>query len=67
MPRGETTRTQAVVDTGFSGDLCLTRDQIEAMDLEFSYVDRYELADGTIVTKDVFAGQAEFDGQFLDI
>ena len=34
---------------------------------EFIYVDRYELADGTIVTKDVFAGQAEFDGQFLDI
>ena len=67
MRAGETTRIPAVVDTGFSGDLCLSRDQIEAMDLEFSYVDRYELADGTIVTKDVFAGQAEFDGQFLDI
>lgn len=67
MRAGEPTTIQAVVDTGFSGDLCLSRDSIEAMDLDFSYVDRYELADGTIVTKDVFAGQAEFDGQLLDV
>ena len=33
MRAGETTRIPAVVDTGFSGDLCLSRDQIEAMDL----------------------------------
>jgi len=37
------------------------------MDLEFSYVGRYELADGTIVTKDVFTGQAEFDGELRDV
>lgn len=64
---GQMTTITAVVDTGFSGDLCLSRDQIEAMQLEFSYVDRYELADGTIVAKDVFAGQAEFDGQLFDV
>ena len=61
------TTIPAVVDTGFSGYVCLSRYRIEAMDLEFSYVDRYELADGTVVAKDVFAGRAEFDGQVLDV
>lgn len=62
--RGETTTTiHAMIDTGFSGDLCLSHDHLDAMDLEFSYVDRYELADGTIIAKDLFAGRAEFDGQ----
>lgn len=51
MRAGEPTTIPAVVDTGFSGDLCLSRARTEAMDLEFSYVDRYELADGKIVTK----------------
>ena len=37
------------------------------MDLEFSDVDRYELADGTIVAKDVFVGRAQFDGQLCGV
>jgi hypothetical protein len=45
---GDRTAIPVVVDTGFSGDLCLSRDRIEAIDLEFIYDDRYELADGTI-------------------
>ena len=53
---GQTTTIPAVVDTGFSGYVCLSRYRIEAMDLEFSYVDRYELADGTVVAKDVCGG-----------
>ena len=40
---GPTTTIPAVIDTGFSGDLCLSREQIDAMDLEFSWVDRFEL------------------------
>lgn len=63
MRAGQTTMIPAVIDTRFSGDLCLSHQHLESMDLEFSYVDRYELADGTIVAKDVFAGRAEFDGE----
>lgn len=64
---GDITIVPAVVDTGFSGDLCVSIRHIDAMDLEFSYVDRYELADGTIIAKDVFSGHAEFDGQRRDV
>lgn len=56
-----------MIDTGFSGELCVSHQHIDVMSLEFSYVDRYELADGTIVAKDVFVGRAEFDGHQRDV
>jgi len=53
----------AIVDTGFSGYLCLSERHADKMTMAFHHVERYELADGEVVTKDVFRGVIRFDGQ----
>lgn len=43
-----------IVDTGFSGDLCVSIAEITKLDLTFSHSQKFELGDGSIVAKDVF-------------
>jgi len=61
--KGGTTLTAipAVIDTGFSGTLCLAERYVDQIDIEFKFVERYELANGEVIVKDVFRGKIVFD------
>ena len=68
LRRGDVITTiLAVIDTGFSGTLCLAEHHIDQMDLEFKFVERYELANGEIIVKDVFRGKILFAGQEQEV
>src|SRR6266851_3915450 len=57
-----------IVDTGFTGFLCLPISLAVTLGLELVDVTRSELADGTIVEDElVFAAQAEWEGTIMDI
>lgn len=63
LKQGEATESiPTVVDTGFSGYLCLSKRHAEKIELIFHHVERYELANGEIVAMDVFRGTIVFDG-----
>jgi len=64
LKRGEVIGTiPVIVDTGFSGYLCLSERHVDRMATAFHHVERYELADGEVITRDVFRGVIRFDGQ----
>jgi clan AA aspartic protease len=57
----------AVIDTGFDGQVSLSRHLVEELDLLLTYqgsVD-VELATGAIVDQDVYSGTVYFDGREL--
>lgn len=54
---------EAVLDTGFSGHLCLSRRQRSFMRLRRVGRQPFELADGHQVIEDVFLGEVTFDGR----
>jgi len=61
---GETvSMIEAIVDTGFSGYLCLSEQWVDKLDMSFGFVESYEMANGEIITRDVFRGVIRFDGQ----
>ena len=53
----------AVVDSGFNGDLCLPTQIATQLGLELCGLQRIELADGTKKKDLLFAGEAIFDGE----
>jgi clan AA aspartic protease len=57
----------AVIDTGFSGMLCLAARYLDQLDFTFQFQERYELANGDIVEQDVFAGRIVFDGREQEV
>lgn len=57
-----TTLVEAVVDTGFSGSLCLSEQHLDDLEMIYAYAESYELADGQVVSKDVFQGVIVFEG-----
>jgi clan AA aspartic protease len=61
------TQIAAVVDTGFSGELCLSESLIDRLKMEFMYVERYELANSAVLVEDVFRGTIEFDGHEREV
>lgn len=64
LRRGELIVTiPAIVDTGFSGYLCLSERHVDKMAMAFHHVERYELADGEVITRDVFRGVIRFGSQ----
>jgi predicted aspartyl protease len=64
LKRGETvTAISATIDTGFSGMLCLAERHRALLDLEFGFIERYELANGEVITKDVFRELTVIDGR----
>ncbi len=68
LKRGDTiTTVSAVGDTGFSGTLCLAERYSELLDLEFRFIERYELANGEVIAKDVFRGWIVFDGHEQEV
>jgi len=61
---GETvSMIEAIVDTGFSGYLCLSEQWVDKLDMSFGFVESYEMANGEIITRDVFRGVIRFNGQ----
>ena len=55
------TAIPAIIDTGFSGCLCLSEQYIGHLVMTFKFVERYELANGEVIAKDVFVGNIVFD------
>ena len=68
LKRGSTvTMIPALVDTGFSGYLCLSEWYIDQLEMSFKFVERYELASGEVIVKDVFVGSVVFDGREQEV
>ena len=68
LKRGETiTNIPTIVDTGFSGYLCLAEQYIDQIDMTFKFVERYELANGSVITQDVFQGSIVFNGREQEV
>ena len=64
LKRGEATEfIPAVIDTGFSGHLCLSKRYEDKIEMVFHHVERYELANGEVVVMDVFRGTILFGGR----
>ena len=57
------TRIQAVVDTGFTGHLCLAARLRRSMNLRRSGDVEMELADGRRVQQPAYLGKVTFDGR----
>ena len=56
-------RIAAILDTGFTGELCLARRHRRTMKLERLGEAEAELADGSRITQAVYAGRVTFDGE----
>ena len=52
---------EGVIDTGFNGQLCLSINEVDNLDLVYVQSERFELGDGSIVEHDVFLGSIVFD------
>ncbi len=63
----QTRLINAVIDTGYTGFLSLSRDIIMALNLPWVGVDRGTLGDGSEVTFEVYAAIVIWDGQYRDI
>jgi clan AA aspartic protease len=58
---------EAIVDTGFSGYLCLSLRYVSDIAVEYAFTDEFELADGSTVSEDVFLGKVIFGGEEREI
>ena len=68
LKQGDTlTMIQAVVDTGFSGYLCVAEQCVDQLDMTFEFAESYELANGEVIVKDVFRGSIVFHGRALEV
>ena len=65
MVRGNQSQavTIALLDTGFSSDLCLPIEVGVILGLELRNVIEMELADGTVNLEPVYTGQVHWDGE----
>lgn len=62
LVQGDTVTTiPAIVDTGFSGYLCLSERHINHVSMTFEFAEAYELANGEVIIRDVFQGSVVFD------
>jgi len=61
------TTIPAILDTGFSGSLCLAEQHVDRLEMTFQFVERYELANGEVIAKDVFRGSIVFDGRQQEV
>src|SRR5262249_39249478 len=62
-PQGSGREIDLVRDTGFTEYLSLPRARVVALALPFFFSDDIILADGSLVTVDVYEAVAEWDGQ----
>lgn len=64
--RGQTV-TIALLDTGFSGDLCLPMEIGVMLGLELRNMVETELADGTVRLEPVYTAQIDWDGELRKV
>lgn len=57
----------AVIDTGFDGEISLPREVAEKLGLELVGHETFELADGTQVDELIFSGRARLSGKFRNV
>ncbi len=60
-----------VVDSGFTGDISAPDEILDRLDIEYSGTMPFQLADGTIVWKDLWAGEVvlenyEYEALFIE-
>ena len=59
---------KGILDTGFTGHLCLPITSAVTLGLELTGLERVELADGTILEDEpVFSGRMEWNGDLIDV
>jgi predicted aspartyl protease len=46
-----------VIDSGFTGDICAPREILEDLDVQYSGTMPFQLADGSVVWKDLWMGK----------
>lgn len=58
----------AIIDTGFNGQVSLSRQVVDELDPILAYEGTVEvdLANGTVMEEDVYRGRVRFNGQELD-
>lgn len=68
LVQGDTvTGIPAVIDTGFSGMLCLAERYLAQRTLLFKFAEQYELANGDLMRQQVFAGRIVWDGREQEV
>lgn len=60
-------KVDAVIDTGFSGDLCLPIEVAIQLGLELCGIELYELADGAIQRANVFKAKVNWFGEGKEV
>jgi clan AA aspartic protease len=65
--RGRQQEVEAVIDTGYTASLTLPPASIGALGLRWRSVDRFQLADGTVVVFDVYEAKVVWDGKVRQI
>lgn len=63
MDDGEVETFPVIVDTGFSGALCLSLSRFGDASFPFLYRQLTELSDGSVIEEAVFEGRILFDGE----
>ncbi|MBC8233946.1 hypothetical protein H8E77_30730 [bacterium] len=58
---------ETVLDTGFNDEFCLQKEYFDECDLIFYGTDRYMLANGSIVTEDIYHGEIVIDNQPITV
>lgn len=61
-PHGEELEIEAIVDTGFTGFLTLSGPAIAGLNLVFREMSDFVLADGSVVSLEVYRGTVVWDG-----
>jgi len=66
---GSRSSVEAVIDTGFNGQVSLSRKGVSTLDLALAVEGtiEMELASGAVVEEQVYSGSIHFDGQTLSV
>ena len=65
--RDEEIELSAIIDTGYNGEVILSKNKIQEMGLEFLGTIDTELADGRIVELDLFRGRIKWFGRIQEV
>lgn len=66
--KNEDVKKDIILDTGFTGHLCLSITTTVSLGLELTGLERVELADGTILEDEpIFSGRMEWNGGIVDV
>ena len=57
------TETDVILDTEFTGDICISKNLLHLIKLKYVGIDYFELANGEVEEKRVFLGEIIFDDE----